>query len=122
MAISGAVMHLEMLNLVKIHNFGFRWLLAGPLPNSATKSQWGLSLGTSLSPHKPPPMWADIRRWKEVAILGAILSASDILAFKGSFCEKKSLPFNPSPKSLKSSSAELDSRNPSNAPLCRWPT
>ena len=78
---------------------------------------WDFSL-----PHKPPPMWADIRRWKEVAILGAILSASDILAFKGSFCEKKSLPFNPSPKSLKSSSAELDSRNPSNAPLCRWPT
>jgi len=39
----------------------------------------GLSVGTSLSPHKPPPMWADIRRWKEVAILGAC----DSLAFRG---------------------------------------
>ena len=50
----------------------------------------GLSLGTSLSPHKPPPMWADIRRWNEVAIL----VASDSLAFRGSFCGKNSLTFN----------------------------
>ena len=32
-------MHLGGSNLVKIHNFGFRWFLAGPLPNLAT---WGL--------------------------------------------------------------------------------
>ena len=37
MAIWGAVMHLGGSNLVKIHNFGFRWLLAGPLPNLATR-------------------------------------------------------------------------------------
>jgi len=36
-------------------------------------------------PHKPPPMWADIKRWNEVAILGA----SDRLAYKGSFCKKQ---------------------------------
>ena len=30
-------MHLEGSNLVKIHSFGFRWLLAGPLPNLATR-------------------------------------------------------------------------------------
>ena len=28
-------MHLEGSNLVKINNFEFRWLLAGPLPNLA---------------------------------------------------------------------------------------
>ena len=32
-------MHLEGSNLVKIHSFGFRWLLAGLLPNLATGGQ-----------------------------------------------------------------------------------
>ena len=33
-------MHLEGSNLVKIHNFGFRWLLAGQLPNLATRDEF----------------------------------------------------------------------------------
>ena len=33
-------MHLGGSNLVKIHNFGFRWLLAGPLPNLATRDEF----------------------------------------------------------------------------------
>ena len=33
-------MHLEGSNLVKIHNFGFWWLLAGLLPNLATRDEF----------------------------------------------------------------------------------
>ena len=35
-------MHLEGSNLVKIHSFGFRWLLAGLLPNLAIVGQLSL--------------------------------------------------------------------------------
>ena len=40
MAISGAVIHLGGSNLVEIHNFGFRVLLAGPLQNLATRDEF----------------------------------------------------------------------------------
>ena len=33
-------MHLGGSNLVKIHNFGFRCLQAGPLPNLATRDEF----------------------------------------------------------------------------------
>jgi len=73
----------------------------------STKHSGGLSLGASLSPHKPPPMWADIRSWNEVAILGA----SDSLAFKVSLCQEKFLNFQQAYtdacKSLKSSTCRM---------------
>ena len=43
-------MHLEGSNYVKIHNFEFRWLLAGLLPNLAMGGQLSLLTETQKRP------------------------------------------------------------------------